>query len=315
VLVAGGEVPSVRGQTIGLRTTEVYDPSQRRFVAGPELPEGRVWHSAVRQANSVLIAGGLPSLSSALLVDQTTFAVRSTSPLLVGRQTFTMVALLDGTALVFGGGGPDHFRAVELYDPERQTFERVGETLVSRFGCPATVLKDGRVLLTGGSSAAKATYNEGLADAELYDPSTKVFTRTGSMNRARAEHSATLLADGRVLIAGGHTDSAEIYDPERGTFRQVKPLSVPRFDHAAVRLLDGRVLIIGGAAFVKRRDVILDSVELFDPTTEMFSPAPPMTVTRQGHTASLLTGGDVLVVGGWTGVGGGKTAELFTLSP
>jgi len=298
VLVAGGTDPAVRDRTIGLRTTEVYDPPQRRFVVGPALPDGRVWHSAVRLANSVLIAGGLPSLSSALLVDQTTFEVRSTSPMLVGRQMFTMVALLDGTALVFGGGGPGRSQAVELYDSERRVFERVGDALVSRFGCPATVLKDGRVLLTGGVSASKVTYNESLVDAELYDPSTKVFTRTGSMNHARTEHSATLLADGRVLVAGGHTDSAELYDPGRGTFRQISPLSVPRSDHAAVRLLDGRVLIIGGAAFVKDRDVILDSVELFDPTTETFSPAQPMNVKRQGHTASLLSGGDVLVVGG-----------------
>jgi len=213
------------------------------------------------------------------------------------------------------GGGRGQDQVAELYDPKRQAFERVGDTVVSRGANPATVLEDGRVLVTGGVSSARATYNERLADAELYNPSTKTFTRTSSMNHARAEHSATLLADGRVLIAGGHTDSVEIYDPERGTFRQIQRLSVPRSDHAAVRLLDGRVLIIGGATFVDGKDDILESAEVLDPRSETISPTRPMSVKRQGHTASLLAGGDVLVVGGWTGVGGGTTAELFTLVP
>jgi hypothetical protein len=122
-----------------LRTTEIYDPIQRQFLRGPDLPDGRVWHAAARVANSVLIGGGLPSLSSALLLDQASTEVRPTIPMLVGRQTFTMVALLDGTVLVFGGGGRDRHQFAEVYDPERQTFSRTGDILEPRFDCPATV--------------------------------------------------------------------------------------------------------------------------------------------------------------------------------
>jgi hypothetical protein len=170
--------------------------------------------------------------------------------------------------------------------------------------------------LTGGVSAAQGTYNERLAEAELYDPSTRRFTRTGSMRHARAEHTATLLEDGKVLVTGGHTDTAELYDPGKGSFRETAALHVPRSSHAAVRLLDGRVLLTGGGAFIKRSDVILDSAEVFDPASESFRPTRPMSVPRQFHTATVLKSGEILVVGGWTGtMPAGKTAELFALLP
>ena len=316
VLVVGGEDPAVVSRTSGLLTTEIYDPSQRRFLRGPELPDARVWHAAARVGTFVLVAGGLLSLSSALLVDQVTTELRPTGPMLIGRQNFEVVSLLDGTALVFGGGGRDRHQFAEAYDPQRQSFSRVGDIVVPRFDCPATVLRDGRVLLTGGVSAAQASYNERLADAELYEPSTRQFFKTGSMKHARSEHTATLLEDGKVLVAGGHTDTAELYDPERGTFREIASLRSPRSDHAAVRLLDGRVLIVGGATYIRGKDGILKTAEVFDPATERFFPSPPMSVERQGHTATLLKNGEVLVVGGWTGIPpGSTTAEVFSLLP
>jgi hypothetical protein len=112
----------------------------------------------------------------------------------------------------------------------------------------ATLLPDGRVLVTGGL---------GDATAEVYDPVTSSFTPTGSMLVARALHTATLLPNGTVLIAGGDrfgniptggaTATAEIYDPPKGSFTRTADLAHARFWHAATLLPDGGVLLVGGA--------------------------------------------------------------------
>jgi hypothetical protein len=209
---------------------------------------------------------------------------------------------------VLGGGGTSNFKIAELYDPASEQFIRTGDVLVERFTCPATPLKDGRVLLTGGTSGARATYNQRIADAEIYDPVTRAFTRTGSMRHSRALHTSTLLRDGKVLIAGGIN---EVYNPDQGAFREVAPMHFPRAEHAAIRMLDGRVLITGGTAGHE----IWRAAEIFDPGTETFHTTAPMKTGRQAPTATLLENGDVLVVGGWTGNldATAGTAEVFTL--
>lgn len=322
VFVAGGDdYPDVISDK-----TEIYDPSIKQFLPGPFLGGSRKWHSAALIGNGVLIAGGLDLLERPPLTVSTALVVRlakmsryTVGSMVVARQQFTMQPLLDNTILVFGGAGRGRYLIAETYDPQKARFERTGDLLVNRFNCPATLLQDGRVLLTGGTSSDKATYNKRIADAELYEPSTKKFTKTGSMKRSRSGHTSTLLADGRVLITGGIneeeglTASAEIYNPKTATFRELSPMHIRRNDHAAVLLADGRVLITGGASYIGRNSVILRSAEVFDPRTEKFLIAEPMPTTRQGHTATLLKSGDVLLVGGWTiESGAAKTALLWS---
>ncbi len=326
VLVAGGDDEE------SMATTEVYEPSVKVFTSGPQLLGRYIWHAAAPVAEGALIAGGLDlgdasrfeiSRGERTAVGTTTDAsimdledrssLRSVGSMMVARQGFSMTPLLDGTVLVFGGAGRGSYTVAEIYDPQTRRFARTGDILVERFACPATLLKDGRVLLTGGTSSSRATYNKRIADAEIYDPVARSFTRTGSMQRSRWGHTSTLLADGRVLITGGineeegFTTSAELYDPKNGVFREISPMRLPRSRHAAVLLADGRVLITGGSSdFDTWR-----SAEIFDPALENFLETEPMGTARRSPSATLLKTGEVLIVGGWGA--GANSAELFRL--
>jgi len=118
------------------------------------------------------------------------------------------------------------------------------------------------------------------------------FTPTGSMAASRYLHTATLLADGRVLIAGGNAaGTAELYDPATGAFASTGNMTTPRTAHTATLLPNGKVLITGGYG-------PLASAELYDPATGMFSATGTMNSSRAVHTATLLADGRVLIAAG-----------------
>ena len=131
------------------------------------------------------------------------------------------------------------------------TFTATGSMVVARARHTATLLANGTVLIVGGTSPGAGPY--ALATAELYDPSTRRFSATGSMSMPRTSHTATLLPDGRVLITGGNASglsgaaaTAELYDPATGRFARRGQMSAPRFGHSATLLKSGKVLIAGG---------------------------------------------------------------------
>ena len=136
---------------------------------------------------------------------------------------------------------------------------------------------------------------------------------TGSLNTARDTHTATLLFDGRVLVAGGDSHgvylaSAELYDPATGTWTVTGSLNTAREDHTATLLSDGRVLVVGGY----NTGLSLASAELYDPATETWTVTGSLNTGRYLHTATLLANGKVLVAGGFGNAGGWlASAELY----
>jgi len=137
------------------------------------------------------------------------------------------------------------------------------------------------------------------------------FTATGSMTTARFAHTATLLADGRVLIAGGTGDaSAEIYDPSTGAFTATGSMATPRFSASATLLPDGRVLVAGWGPAPGPQPAY---AELYDPGSGVFTRTGNLTYPRAGHAGILLPSGRVLILGGYYGASGAAvpTAEIY----
>jgi hypothetical protein len=166
----------------------------------------------------------------------------------------------------------------------------------------ATRLPDGKVLIAGGFRE-EGTTEVAIASAEIFDPATNSFAATNDMNEPRNGHTATLLSNGKVLLAGGwnqegRTATAELYDPQTGTFEYTGSLMAPRQGLTATLLKNGKVLIAGGDS---SRDNPQLTAELYDPTTGIFIPAGNLRGGRFGHTATLLTDGRVLFIGGTSG--------------
>ena len=167
------------------------------------------------------------------------------------------------------------------------------------------------VWVFGLSVSCKAPVASAPVASEAVEAGTLV--ATAPMARSRAAHTATALADGRVLVAGGMGEmasaSAELYDPVSGRFGATGAMGTPRHSHTATVLSDGRVWLAGGYDAAGR---YLASAEVFDPATGRFSPMGGLTVARAGHVAVRLGDGRVLVVGG---VGEGwsflASAEVF----
>ena len=259
------------------------------------LPDGRV-----------LVAGGLVNdrldgqvSASAELFDPSVGKWTATRKMAGARWGHTATLLPDGKVLVAGSyiNSADPLASAELYDPGTGRWTATGTMRHGRGGHTATLLLDGKVLVVGGG--AEDTELEGgprSATAELYDPITGSWTTIASMTEARKGFTATLLPDGRVLVAGGDGGytSAELFDPDTGRWTATGSMADGRFGHTATLLTDGTVLVTGGCACSEPG--AWATAELYDPGSGRWTATGSMGIARIFHTATLLVDGTVLVV-------------------
>ncbi|HEX2571609.1 MAG TPA: kelch repeat-containing protein [Polyangia bacterium] len=255
VLVTGGEQTG----SDSLASAETYNPGTGIFSTTGSMASPRQAHTATRLGNGrVLIVGGYNGnngqvLASAELFDPATGTFSATGSLNVGRQLHTATMLADGRVLILGGSNGIPLASVEIYDPATGTFSVAGNLVTARILHRATRLNDGRVLVTGGSNSTR-TGADSLVSAEIYDPATGTSALTANMLAGRQAHTATVLSDGRVVLAGGSDffqslsalASVEIFNPSTGTFTAGPALAIARERHSATLLNDGRVFIVGG---------------------------------------------------------------------
>ncbi|WP_158501494.1 kelch repeat-containing protein [Vitiosangium sp. GDMCC 1.1324] len=213
-----------------------------------------------------------------------------------------IVRLQDGRVLALG----DWVSLVDIFEPRTDTWVPTGDTAANRRTYTATLLPDGRVLVTGGEDKPST--------AELYDPATGTWKATAFMREGRIKHTATLLPDGRVLVTGGENASgtrhasAEVYDPATNTWTATGNLTTARSAHTATLLPNGQVLVAGGE---KTSTLMLASAEVYDPVTGTWRTTGSMGIVRYDHSATLLKDGRVLVAGGTRLEDPNGTTELY----
>jgi hypothetical protein len=275
----------------------------------------RLWPAAYRQ-------GPLWSAWALVLVATNTTVSSPTGNLQSGRWFHTATLLPNGKVLVAGGAvEPDEYSctagkdSAELYDGALGTFASTGTMTNRRYAQTSTLLQNGAVLITGGYSFDSSDCDQdgtspAVSSAEIYDPSNGSFAPTGSMAAVRGGHTATLLTNGKVLIAGGDnmegdvppfflvdgSVTAEVYDPATGLFTSTGNMVTPRVGQTATLLANGDVLIAGG--WSASQNASIAAAELYHTATGAFTPTGSMTSPRTGHTATLLPDGKVLIAGG-----------------
>ena len=265
VLISGG------GDASGnlFKTAELFNPATQSFNSTGDLNQPRTNATATLLPNGkVLIAGGEDSdgaaLATAEIYDPGTGTFRSTGNLQFPRSQHTATLLTTGKVLLVGNsGGTD---TAELFDPNTGLFTRTGSLIVARSHQTVTLLPNGKALVLGGTQVVPPIGGGAppapvsLESAEVYDPSTGVFQAAGKLLVARDSHSATLLANGTVLVAGGYSrafDSdaqpswytmsvTEIFDPVTSTSTTAASLGTDRAGHIATMLNDGEILVTGG---------------------------------------------------------------------
>jgi hypothetical protein len=295
----------------------------------PRLPHARSRAATVELGGAgVLVSGGVNgvALPNVDVLRPGAPAWTPLPPLREARFAHTATTLLDGRVLVAGGSGVRRYlNEIEIIDPEGERPSVRGALSMGRASHTATRLSDGRVLVVGGHAKRTHRWSSEAdivavapAEAELWCPADGTSRATEMPAHARVGHTATLLADGRIVVLGGRPataytpqlrtviPSAETWDPATERWAEAMAPAARAF-HTATLLADGRVLIAGGAD----RHRTLSTAELYDPRTGAFTPTGPLEFGRSNHGATLLADGRVLVVGGVCGHHSLSSAEVW----
>ncbi len=311
---------------------------QSGFVPTGSMTDDRGGAAAVLlQDGRVLIAGGERyaeesgatmryELATAELYDPATGKFTATGSMSVPRSHLTATLLSSGHVLITGGyntpagdemGGPAPLDTAEVYDPATGEFTPTGSMAVARDGHTATLMPDGRVLVSGGNTDAP------LTSTELYDPALDKFTPVDSMTVARADHAAAILETDWVVVTGGISgdnrtpvDSTEGYAATGSEWQALGSMTTARAGHTATYMGSianvGEVVLICGG--MDGSGAFLASCERLDMTPGSFTSVGKMTASRYDGAAVLLRDGRVLILGGTvdTDDHATSTADLYS---
>jgi len=317
---------------------ETYNPKTNAWTifsdGGSVANDQRYGHSATLLPNNdTVLYGGracsgalcaslpaTPATEIQLVYSEKNFAAVGSA---VGQRAFHTSTLLPGGKILIAGGtnGPSVLSSAEILDPVTGALTSTARPMrYVRDLHSATLLPNGRVLLAGGFTT-NADSTGSTNTSEIFYPDTGQFLETLPMISSRSNHSAIMLPDGRVFVAGGFgpsdviTGASEIYISTEGRWMaaQTMPVGCERAIHATVQLKDGRIMLIGGI----NASGVLDTVAVYTPATNAWSCTAPfpaagsMPTPLRSHSATLLFDGRVLVAGGNDGLGEANVSYLF----
>lgn len=306
-LLADGRLLVVGGQgsvNIGDPTAnaELYDPYSGTWACVGTTDLQRTYHTATQLADGrVLVVGGSPAasgsaLASAVIYDPATRSWSGAGTLTTARYQHTATLLPSGKVLVSGGVGTSPLASAELYDPAGNSWSPAGSFSAARCLHAATLLPNGKVLLSGGLDASTLS----LASTESYDPGSNSWAAAGStapLATSRAEHTATLLPSGQLIVAGGihrlsssfvNLNSTELYDPAANTWSGGASSLGAVASHQALLLADGRLVLLGNG-----------QVQVYTPASNSWNAGLiPMLSSVTSLSSTLLLDGRILSVDG-----------------
>ncbi len=330
VLVAGGGDGTLTSAT-GLASSELWDFRRMRVLPGPSMSTARALHLAVRlNDDRVLVIGGADStgatLASCELYDPATNAFTGTGSMATPRVLHAACRLADGRVMVAGGTStlqPDVVAAisatlssVEIYDPATGTWSPANAIGGARLAPALTLLSTGQVMVSGGVQVGFVfgfpVSASSTTAVQRWNPATGNWAAGAAMAQGRAGHhyNQVTLGDGRVLMSGGVNlpsllaaataapiAGAEVYNPATNSWATVN-MPNARALHSANRLADGRVVVCGGAQGTLLSPTAIAFVDVFNPATNSWAPAPALTGARASHVGELLPDGTLVLFGG-----------------
>ena len=293
ILVAGGD------NGITLNSAELYDPATKTWISAGTMSLAATEHTATLLPNGKVL---VIERSVAQLYDPIGNTWSNPGPLWFQRQNHTATLLKDGRVLVVGGrDGPSGpaVAHIEIFDPTvdatiHNPWSFIGNMIHGRYGHTATLLPDGKVLVTGGADGGPHP----LAAVEYYDPASGTWSSAASLATARDSHTATLLPNSKVMVAGGNGGgkTSEVYDPSTDQWAVGGSMEDARQGHTATLIPSGKVLVAGGTG----GSGPLASYELFDPADKTWTTVGNLEMARTAHNATLLPFGKVIVIGGYS---------------